>query len=224
MNEHLYRSRDDRMLAGVAGGLAEIWDADPSLIRIVWAILIVLTGGIALLVYIVMAIVVPEEDEFHPAAPPVAPPPVAPPPPVPPTPAGSEASAGPEDAAAAAVAPDAPVSSAFVATAVPVAAAPAAAAPTGWVDPSASPATSARASRQAARAARRAARRERGDNRTPGIVIGAILIFIGIVFFLQQWLPAFDFDLFWPLILVGLGVVLLVVGFTRDSRNGGTSA
>jgi hypothetical protein len=35
-------------------------DFDPSIIRIVWAVLIVLTGGLALLVYIVMAIVVPE--------------------------------------------------------------------------------------------------------------------------------------------------------------------
>jgi phage shock protein C len=222
MNEHLYRSRDDRMLAGVAGGLAEIWDADPSLIRIVWALLVVLTGGIALLVYIVMAIVVPEEDEFHPAPPPMAPPPVAPPSPVPPSPAGSETSAGPADPAAAAVAP--PASSAFVAAAAPAATVPAVTGPTGWVVPSSASAPSARATRQAARAARRAARRERGDNRTPGIVIGAILIFIGIVFFLQQWLPAFDFDLFWPLMLVGLGVVLLVVGFTRDSGNGGTSA
>ena len=216
MNEHLYRSRDDRMIAGVAGGLAEIWDADPSLIRIVWALLIVLTGGIALLVYIVMAIVVPEEDEFHPAAAPSA----VPPPPVPPTPAGAETSPAPEGPAAA----DAPAASAFVATAAPVAAAVTTPTPTGWVDPAGTASTSARASRQAARAARRAARRERGDNRTPGVVIGAILIFIGIVFFLQQWLPAFDFDLFWPLILVGLGVVLLVVGFTRDSGNGGTSA
>jgi phage shock protein PspC (stress-responsive transcriptional regulator) len=48
------------MLAGVAGGLAEMLDVDPSIIRIVWAVLIVLTGGLALLVYIVMAIVVPE--------------------------------------------------------------------------------------------------------------------------------------------------------------------
>ncbi len=62
MNGHLFRSRDDRMLAGVAGGLAELWDADPSLVRIVWALLIPLTGGVALVVYIVMAIVVPEED------------------------------------------------------------------------------------------------------------------------------------------------------------------
>jgi len=48
------------MLAGVAGGLAEMLHTDPSLVRIVWAVLIVLTGGLAFLVYIVMAIVVPE--------------------------------------------------------------------------------------------------------------------------------------------------------------------
>lgn len=63
MNERLYRSRSDRMIAGVAGGLAEIWNLDPSLVRIVWAVLVPLTGFIALLVYVVMAIVVPEEDE-----------------------------------------------------------------------------------------------------------------------------------------------------------------
>ena len=60
MTDRLYRSPDDRMLTGVAGGLAEMLDFDPSIIRIVWAVLIVLTGGLALLVYIVMAIVVPE--------------------------------------------------------------------------------------------------------------------------------------------------------------------
>ena len=60
MTDRLYRSPDDRMLAGVAGGLAENWNIDPSLVRIVWALLIVLTGGLAFLVYIVMAIVVPE--------------------------------------------------------------------------------------------------------------------------------------------------------------------
>jgi phage shock protein C len=60
VTDRLYRSPDDRMLAGVAGGLAEMLDVDPSIIRIVWAVLIVVTGGLALLVYIVMAIVVPE--------------------------------------------------------------------------------------------------------------------------------------------------------------------
>jgi phage shock protein C len=61
MNERLYRSRDDRMLAGVAGGLADLWDADPTLIRVLWALLVIFTGGLALVVYIVMAFVVPDE-------------------------------------------------------------------------------------------------------------------------------------------------------------------
>jgi phage shock protein PspC (stress-responsive transcriptional regulator) len=51
------------MLAGVAGGVAEMTDVDPSLVRIVWALLIILTGGIALLVYIIMAFIVPEAPD-----------------------------------------------------------------------------------------------------------------------------------------------------------------
>lgn len=60
MADRLYRSRDDRMLAGVAGGLARVMDADPSVIRVVWVVVTLLSGGLALVVYIVMAIVVPE--------------------------------------------------------------------------------------------------------------------------------------------------------------------
>jgi len=63
MNGRLYRSRRDRVLAGVAGGLADNIGADPSIVRVVWAILVPLTGGLALLAYVVMAIVVPEDDE-----------------------------------------------------------------------------------------------------------------------------------------------------------------
>ena len=66
--DRLYRSRDDRMLAGVAGGLADYWGADPSLIRVIWALLIIFTGGLALVVYIVMAIVIPEEPDILPTA------------------------------------------------------------------------------------------------------------------------------------------------------------
>lgn len=71
----LYRSRDDRMLAGVAGGLADLWDADPSLVRIIWALLVVFTGGLALVVYIVMAIVVPDGDPRFAPMPGAVPPP-----------------------------------------------------------------------------------------------------------------------------------------------------
>lgn len=72
MNERLVRSRDDRMLAGVAGGLAELWDADPTIIRLAWIFLAVVTGGIALIVYIVMAIVVPDADAVPWTAGPIA--------------------------------------------------------------------------------------------------------------------------------------------------------
>ena len=60
MHDRLYRSRSDRMLFGVAGGMAEWLDLDPSLVRLVWALL-VLAAGVGLLLYIVAAIVIPEE-------------------------------------------------------------------------------------------------------------------------------------------------------------------
>ena len=56
----LYKSRDDRFLFGVAGGLAEYFDIDPVLVRLGWVLLAIGTGGIGLLVYIVMAIVTPD--------------------------------------------------------------------------------------------------------------------------------------------------------------------
>jgi phage shock protein C len=59
MNNRLYRSLDDRVLAGVAGGMAEAYDLDPALVRLVWALLIVFTGGAFLIIYVVMALVVP---------------------------------------------------------------------------------------------------------------------------------------------------------------------
>ncbi|MEW5992412.1 MAG: PspC domain-containing protein [Chloroflexota bacterium] len=60
MRERLYRSREERVLFGVAGGVADWLDVDPALVRIVFALL-VFAGGIGFFLYIVMAIVVPEE-------------------------------------------------------------------------------------------------------------------------------------------------------------------
>jgi phage shock protein C len=60
VRDRLYRSRSDRMLFGVAGGMADWLGLDPSLVRLVWALLI-LAGGVGLLLYIVAAIVIPEE-------------------------------------------------------------------------------------------------------------------------------------------------------------------
>jgi len=60
VRERLYRSRTDRMIFGVAGGMARWLDIDPAVVRLVWALLII-AGGVGLLLYIVAAIVVPEE-------------------------------------------------------------------------------------------------------------------------------------------------------------------
>jgi phage shock protein PspC (stress-responsive transcriptional regulator) len=69
MNARLYRSRRERMLGGVAGGLAEYLNLDPSLVRIVWAVLVFTTGGLFGLIYIIMWIVVPEAPAGYESAP-----------------------------------------------------------------------------------------------------------------------------------------------------------
>lgn len=56
----LYRSRREHMLGGVAGGIAEYFDVDPALVRIAWAVLILVTAGAFFVLYVVMWIVVPE--------------------------------------------------------------------------------------------------------------------------------------------------------------------
>src|SRR3954467_8989733 len=59
--ERLYRSRDERMIAGVAGGMADALDVDPTLVRIGWGALGLVTGGVAILLYFVLLFVIPEE-------------------------------------------------------------------------------------------------------------------------------------------------------------------
>jgi phage shock protein C len=54
------------MLFGVAGGMADWLDLDPSLVRLVWALLVV-AGGVGLLLYIVATIVIPEQPLGAPA-------------------------------------------------------------------------------------------------------------------------------------------------------------
>jgi phage shock protein PspC (stress-responsive transcriptional regulator) len=59
-NRKLYRSRSDRMIAGIAGGLAEYLNLDATIVRLLF-VFFALAGGPGLLVYIVMLLVVPEE-------------------------------------------------------------------------------------------------------------------------------------------------------------------
>jgi phage shock protein C len=63
MSRRLYRSQTESVLSGVAGGVAEYLDVDPAIVRVVWALLAIITGGVFFLLYIVMWIVVPTAPE-----------------------------------------------------------------------------------------------------------------------------------------------------------------
>ena len=70
----LLRSRTDRVFAGVCGGIAETYGSDPTAVRLLAAILGILTGIFPmLLIYIVAAILIPERGAGDPAAAPTAP-------------------------------------------------------------------------------------------------------------------------------------------------------
>ncbi len=60
--KRLYRSKNDRMLGGVCAGLGEHLDIDPTVIRLVWAVITVISVGTGVLVYILAWILIPEED------------------------------------------------------------------------------------------------------------------------------------------------------------------
>jgi phage shock protein PspC (stress-responsive transcriptional regulator) len=56
----LYRSRTDKVFGGVAGGIARSLNADPAIVRVIFAILIIFGGG-GILLYLILWIAIPEE-------------------------------------------------------------------------------------------------------------------------------------------------------------------
>ncbi len=130
MNGQLTRS-PNAMIGGVAAGVATWVNADPALVRIAWALLVPLTGGAALLAYVVAWVVVPEASVQPQSADSVAP-------------ASEDAKPGPvEDGRAA-------------------------------------------------------------------LFIGGGLVLVGLYFLVREYLPRIDWGSVWPLILVGVGALILV--------------
>jgi len=175
MNRRLYRSPNDRVLAGVASGMAESYDMDPSLVRVVWALLIIFTGGVFFILYVIMALVVPLRPEGYAAftggaggdetEPGFTPGPSA---------AGGTATAGGTPTAGGAPAPGVPP---------PV---------------------------------RRREPRHDSDN-SGTLIVGAILIIIGALFLLRQFVDI-DIGRLWPLAVIGLGILLILSAFGRKGK------
>ncbi len=193
MRDRLYRSRDDRVLFGVCGGVADWLDLDPSLVRIVFALLFI-TGGIGFLLYIIMAIVVPEEPDYYQ---------------VPMAPGGGAQASSPAtsssgvDAAAAGLAADPGAGGVGAATS----GSNAGAYPPGtWMT-----------EREARRSARRAARQQRRSDRDGrgGLIFGSILVIIGAWFLIQRYIPSINTDFLGPIVLIAIGAIVLAGALGR---------
>lgn len=63
MQKRLQRSRTDRVIAGVCGGLGNYFNIDPVIIRVIVAILALSSFGTLALIYLAMALIIPLEPE-----------------------------------------------------------------------------------------------------------------------------------------------------------------
>jgi phage shock protein PspC (stress-responsive transcriptional regulator) len=168
MNRRLYRSPDDRILAGVAGGMAETYDLDPALVRVGWAFLILVTGGLFLLLYIVMTFVVPLRPYGY----------------MP----GTTTAQEPASSDGPMTGPDGQ----------PIAPPP---------GPPAGPFGADYYRRP----------REHRDG-SAALVFGVLLIFVGGYFLVREYIPAINFDLLWPVIVIAGGALLVIAAMTRQRR------
>ncbi len=149
MNKKLYRSNKDKMLGGVAGGLAEYFAIDPTLVRIIFVVSL-FAGGAGVLAYIILWIVVPEEPYAF-----------ATPNPQPQDTVNEEGGSSP-------------------------------------VDP-AQPGQYQKYYQAMA---------EQKHKRSS--IFGVVLVIIGLLFLLDNFIPRIHFGDFWPLLLVALGIGMLL--------------
>lgn len=63
MNNKLYKSNSNKMIAGVCGGIAEYFNVDPTFVRLGW-VLFALFAGSGLLAYIIFALVMPDIKQY----------------------------------------------------------------------------------------------------------------------------------------------------------------
>jgi len=65
MARKLYRSQTEKMIGGVCGGLGELLDVDPTIIRVVFVLLAML-GGHGILLYLILWLIIPPQDQIKP--------------------------------------------------------------------------------------------------------------------------------------------------------------
>ena len=152
MAKKLYRSTSDKMLGGVAGGLAEYFDIDSTLVRVLFIVVVFLGGG-GIIAYIILWIVVPQKPYEIPKTSFNQPPP--------------ESGSGSGNSSTQNTSDSFSVANGSVAGSMPQ--------------------TSGRQ-----------------------LWVAIVLIVIGGLLLLDNLFPRFDFDHYWPVILIAIGVGLLL--------------
>ena len=153
MEKRLYRSRNKKVVAGIAGGLGDYLDVDPVIIRII-IVLITIFHGVGLLIYIIMWIVIPEEQYDT-----------------------SQKSTEPPYAE-----------------------------DTGQTTES-----------NFAEGKNTSSQPEKSSNGR--IIFGVILIFIGLIFLFERFIPFFDFEFIFAIGLVALGLALIFNFFNKAEKS-----
>jgi len=186
MERRLYRSRSDRMISGVCGGLAEYLSLDPTLVRVGVVLLAIVSQGGIVIAYLVMSIVVPEEPLEDPADALSTPPSSA-----------SDDRGGivmnENDSqtngtnVAGTTSSEAPVSTASE---------PQAPSTPQWA-PAPAPVP------------------EKRSHRRGGMGFGLVLILVGLLLLTNQFVPGIDLWRFWPLLIVAVGVSAVYKGVRR---------
>ena len=64
-NKKIYRSTKNRVIAGVCGGIAEYFNLDPTLVRLIVALLTLASVGTGIVAYIVAALIMPDESQIR---------------------------------------------------------------------------------------------------------------------------------------------------------------
>ncbi len=222
----LYRSADDRWIGGVAAGVADYFDVDPILVRVIWLVSVPLTGGLSLLAYIIMIIVVPlGPGEWYPPSPwqPGGAPVGYGGSYTPPTaqwtaPNATTPGTAPEAGATAPAADAGAAGTGSTPGAAPFGPIPG---PTPGFIPPPTPGWDWRGQARQDRWQRRADRWQRRSERrgSGGIVFGALLIVIGGLIAWHEIDPRLDLSFAWPIAVIVFGVFLVVssVGFHKDA-------
>jgi phage shock protein PspC (stress-responsive transcriptional regulator) len=152
MAKKLYRSTADKMLGGVAGGLAEYFGIDSTLVRVLFIVVVFLGGG-GIIAYIILWIVVPQKPYELPKSP--------------------FAQSSPDSGSG-----------------------------SGFSSEQSSPDNFAISNGGAAGTTI--------QNGSKQIWVAIVLMVIGGLLLLDNIFPRFDFDHYWPVILIGIGIGLLL--------------